>query len=215
MNARNLRRAGEAVLAGAALLLLGALLAACGGGSASSETGMSSSMGDTSMEGMSSEEMEGMSEGASMSMTMTPLASTKAGGEEISLTAMAPQTFYVPAGEGLRKQAPAGDDNAHMMVTVADDQTGVRLPDATVTLTVEGPSGKTTFDGPLYEMIGKGMGLHYGENVALAEPGTYTATVIVGAPQVARHANLKNDWRKPEKVQEKFKWNGTSVEASA
>lgn len=140
---------------------------------------------------------------------MTKLAETDPTSDlDVGLFAMPPETFYVSEGDGLRKQAPAKTDDAHLMVTLADKESGVRLPDATVTAQVLDAKGATAFEGPLYPMVGRGMGLHYGENVDVGAPGDYDVKLTIGPPRVGRHRAVQNAWSKTTKVVQKVTFDG-------
>lgn len=141
---------------------------------------------------------------------MKVLADSKQGDLDVELHAMPPETFYVSEGDGLRKQTPAPGDDVHLMVTVADAQSGVRLPDGTVTARITDAAGKTAFEGPLYPMVGRGMGLHYGENVDVGEKGAYTVTMTVGPPRIGRHSSVATAWNKTTKVVQKVRFDGKS-----
>lgn len=202
-----MRRNGWA-LAGMA----GAALAVAGCGSSDDDASTQAAAGGSTMQAATSGgDMQMSTTAGGMSMQMTQLAKADQGDEEISLSAMTPETFYVSDGTKLRKQAPGPDDKAHMMVTVSDRESGIRLPDATVTLRLTDADGRTVFDGPLYQMIGRGMGLHYGENVPLPQDGRYEATLVVGPSRVGRHQSVQDSWMTTERVKLAFEWNGTQA----
>lgn len=196
----------------AGLAVAGTLaVAGCGGntdtttkqGSGSEHAGHQGMQHGSDMAGMSGGQGKGMA-----GMAMRKLADETADGMTVELAAMAPETFFVYDGGGWRRHAPAPDDAAHLMVTLSDAKTGEHLPDATVTARIIGPDGRTVYDAPMYPMIGRGMGLHYGDNVPLPKPGRYTASLVVGPPKVGRHMDLRNAWRQPVRLQETFQWTG-------
>ena len=148
----------------------------------------------------------------SMSMPgMATLAQSTSGDMQVGLEAMAPETFFVSEGARLRRQSPAPDAKQHMMVTLTDRQSGIRLPDATVTLRLATAAGRTVYDGPLYPMIGRGMGMHYGENVPLPTSGSYTAQLVVGPPRIGRHMDSQGAWTTPVRLEQRFTWDGRSA----
>jgi uncharacterized protein involved in high-affinity Fe2+ transport len=51
------------------------------------------------------------------------------------------------------------------------------------------------------------MGVHYGNNVVLPGAGTYTLTLLIGPPQVARHPEYMHVWLKPHRVSFAFQWS--------
>ena len=146
---------------------------------------------------------------------MAVLAQSTQGDMQVGLEAMAPETFFVSEGAGLRRQSPGPDAKRHMMVVLTDRQSGIRLPDATVTLRLSTAAGRTVFDGPLYPMIGRGMGMHYGENVPLPVGGTYTAQLVVGPPRIGRHMDSQTAWTKPVRLEQRFSWDGRTARAAS
>jgi len=57
-------------------------------------------------------------------------------------------------------------------------------------------------------MLSQQMGAHYGANVALDGPGTYTAEVPVGPPQNARHPEYADQWLEQFTWRSEFEWSG-------
>ncbi len=114
--------------------------------------------------------------------------------------------FTVSEGGKQRKHPPAPGDNAHVMVLISDAESRDRLPDAAVTAQITGPGGAAVHNGPLYPMIGMGVGLHYGDNMKLAKSGRYKAVIVVGPPQVGRHPESVDRYAKPIKLELPFEW---------
>lgn len=114
--------------------------------------------------------------------------------------------FTAVEGGKQRKHPPAPGDNAHVMVLVSDAESRDRLPDAAVTAQITGPGGVAVHNGPLYPMIGMGVGLHYGDNMKLAKSGSYKAIIVVGPPQVGRHPESVERYEKPVKIEVPFEW---------
>ena len=191
------------LVASAAALAL--TVSACGSDAAPTDKGAGTKPAATGgeMKGMD------MSAGGGEMSGMKKLSqSDPASDLDVGLFAMPPERFYVSEGDGLREQTPAKGDDAHLMVTLADKESGVRLPDATVTARVVDAKGATAFEGPLYPMVGRGMGLHYGENVDVGEPGEYDVKLTVGPPRVGRHKAVENAWSKTTKVDQKVTFDG-------
>lgn len=117
-----------------------------------------------------------------------------------------PVEFTVSEGGKMRKHPPAPGDNAHVMVLVSDAESRDRLPDAAVTAQITGPGGVAVHNGPLYPMIGMGVGLHYGDNMQLPKSGSYKATIVVGPPQVGRHPESIERYDEPVKLEVPFEW---------
>jgi hypothetical protein len=169
--------------------------AAAEGGAHAGHGGASGERGDDAAEDMADMEVLAISESEDL---------------RVELHAMAPELFYVSEGDGLRPHRPTKDDDAHLMVTLADRSSGIRLPDATVTLRLSDAGGATAFEGPLYPMVGRGMGLHYGENVDVDAPGTYEVRLTVGPPRVGRHRAVAEAWTRTVTIRQKVRYDGTA-----
>lgn len=145
--------------------------------------------------------------------SMVTLAETETEDLAIELHAMPPELFYVSEGDDFRPQNPSERDSAHLMVSVSDKASGVRLPDATVTVRITDEAGATAFEGPLYPMVGRGMGLHYGENVQLADAGRYEVELVIGPPRVGRHRAVQNAWNRTARLKQAIAFDGSAVRA--
>jgi hypothetical protein len=140
-------------------------------------------------------------------MGMVKLGERTAGDIRVEVAAMQEAVeFTVSEGGEQRKHPPAPGDNAHVMVLISDAESRDRLPDAAVTAQITGPGGVAVHNGPLYPMIGMGVGLHYGDNMKLAKSGAYRATIVVGPPQVGRHPESVDRYSKPVKLEVPFEW---------
>lgn len=140
-------------------------------------------------------------------MSSVALGSASRAGLRVEVAAMREAvTFTVSEGGRMRKHPPAPGDNAHVMVLVSDAESRDRLPDAAVTAQITGPGGAAVHNGPLYPMVGMGVGLHYGDNMKLARSGRYRASIVVGPPQVGRHPELADRYTKPVRLDVPFTW---------
>ncbi|EHN11220.1 hypothetical protein PAI11_19080 [Patulibacter medicamentivorans] len=140
-------------------------------------------------------------------MSSVALGSASRAGLRVEVAAMRDAvTFTVAEGGRMRKHPPAPGDNAHVMVLVSDAESRDRLPDAAVTAQITGPGGAPVHNGPLYPMVGMGVGLHYGDNMRLARSGRYRASIVVGPPQVGRHPELADRYTKPVRLDVPFAW---------
>lgn len=147
---------------------------------------------------------------AASSMRMERLGSATAGDRKVELDASEPVTFSVYEGEKLVEHAPRKGENAHVMLTLSDAESGDRLPDATITLRVTDAAGKVVASGPQYPMTGMGMGIHYGDNITIPKAGRYTAQLVVGPPRIGRHADVAGRWNTTVKASIPFTWNGAT-----
>lgn len=140
-------------------------------------------------------------------MASVKLGTKTEGDVRVEIAAMKEAVEFTAAEGGKqRKHPPAPGDNAHVMVLVSDAESRDRLPDAAVTAQITGPGGVAVHNGPLYPMIGMGVGLHYGDNMQLAKSGSYKATIVVGPPQVGRHPESVERYDKPVRLEVPFEW---------
>lgn len=140
-------------------------------------------------------------------MASVKLGEKTAGHVRVEIAAMKEAVEFTAAEGGKqRKHPPAPGDNAHVMVLVSDAESRDRLPDAAVTAQITGPGGVAVHNGPLYPMIGMGVGLHYGDNMQLAKTGSYKAVIVVGPPQVGRHPESVERYDEPVKLEVPFEW---------
>lgn len=140
-------------------------------------------------------------------MASVKLGTKTEGDVRVEIAAMKEAVEFTAAEGGKqRKHPPAPGDNAHVMVLVSDAESRDRLPDAAVTAQITGPGGVAVHNGPLYPMIGMGVGLHYGDNMKLAKSGSYKAIIVVGPPQVGRHPESVERYDKPVKIEVPFEW---------
>lgn len=202
-----------------AALALAAGVAGCGGNDSSDAGAAKVSASGTSASGQSGQDMSSMSSGTpsqaeqqadASTMKMRQLGSTSAGDEKVELDASEPVTFSVYEGDRLVKHAPRKGENAHVMLTLSDAQSGDRLPDATITLRITDEAGKVVSTGPQYPMIGMGMGIHYGDNVTLPKAGKYVAQLVIGPPRIGRHADVTDRWNTTTKATIPFTWKGAA-----
>lgn len=71
-------------------------------------------------------------------------------------------------------------DDAHLMVNVWDEETGMVIPASNPTLTIR-KDGDPVIEGrSMWRMLSQRMGIHFGDNVALTGDGTYAVTVQYG-----------------------------------
>jgi len=138
-------------------------------------------------------------------MPMTPLGVATWQGMKIEAIRMSPVTFGVFTGTTMRLVKKTKKDSFHLMVQLTDVHTKTPIPYASVWATIrKGP--KIVFDERQWPMLSAFMGVHYGNNVALPGPGTYTLTLLIGPPQVARHPEYMHVWLKAHRVTFAFQW---------
>jgi hypothetical protein len=126
-------------------------------------------------------------------------------GMKITAEAMTAVPFLIYNGTTMQEVKPPKNVSFHLMVTLADAQTGVAIPYASVWATItEGP--KTPLDESLWPMISRYMGPHYGNNVVLPGAGTYHLSLLVSPPVSARHIEYQDVWLTPHRVNFTFHW---------
>ena len=86
-----------------------------------------------------------------------------------------PHRFWLVTGERTKKVEIRGDDSVHIMPTIWHGETGVRLADASLSLSIEGEDLET--DVRPWPMLSQPMGPHFGDNVQLPGKGTYAVSV--------------------------------------
>ncbi|HXB65936.1 MAG TPA: iron transporter [Solirubrobacteraceae bacterium] len=125
-------------------------------------------------------------------------------GMKITAMATTPVPFVVYNGTSSQLVKP-GKASLHLMVMLNDASTDVPIPYATVWATIT-KNGKVIFDERQWPMISRYMGPHYGNDVTLPGPGTYTLSLLVSPPVSARHIEYEKVWLTPHRVTFTFPW---------
>lgn len=213
----------------AATVLSAVALAGCGSstglGLASSTTGGSGARTPSSGSTKSSPNsasMAGMNMGGSGSAASVPavngvkpvasqvLATADWQGMQIQARTTTPVKFVEYVGNGLEKTVvPPKGTSFHLMIMLSDAHTGVAIPYASVWATIMNSSGKTIYDRQQLPMLSAYMGPHYGNNVSLPGPGSYTLKLLISPPVAARHLEYSKVWLKQHEIIEKFTWKPT------
>ena len=115
------------------------------------------------------------------------------GNLEIALYAWGPQE--VIGGKGHPHHAPAEGVTHHLDVRVYDLSRRIYIPYLTVKATIADQIKRREFTVELEPMIGEW--LHYGANITLPHPGTYSILVDVQPPDIARYKHLADVWNTP------------------
>jgi hypothetical protein len=126
-------------------------------------------------------------------------------GMKITAEAMTAVPFLIYNGTAMQEVKPPKNVSFHLMVTLADAQTGVAIPYASVWATITEGS-KTPLDESLWPMISRYMGPHYGNNVVLPGAGTYHLSLLVSPPVSARHVEYQDVWLTPHRLNFTFHW---------
>ncbi len=157
---------------------------------------------------MDAEQTDADQMGDDMAMMMETVASESWDGMRVELAATAPTTFTLFQGGDNTQVQPTEGDSVHLMAVLADEQSGERIPYADVWITLRDSEDAIVFDERLWPMLSRAMGTHYGINVPLPEPASYTVDLQVGAPQGARHPEYSDRWMEPTTFTMTYTWNG-------
>ena len=115
------------------------------------------------------------------------------GNLEISLYVWGPQEIVDPKLDPHHK--PAASATHHLDVRVYDVRRAVYIPYLNVKATISDQTTKREFSVGLVPLIGEW--LHYGANITLPHPGTYSILVDVQPPDIARYKHLADVWNTP------------------
>jgi Fe2+ transport protein len=130
-------------------------------------------------------------------------------GMKIRAEATTPLPFVIYNGTSEQMVKAGPKASFHLMVMLADAQTGVAIPYATVWATIS-QKGKIDYDARQWPMISRYMGPHYGNDVSVPGAGTYQLSLLVSPPVSARHVEYQNVWLHPHKVNLTFHWTPPS-----
>jgi len=113
---------------------------------------------------------------------MVMLGSDTAGGYKVSFSYTYPHQFWTVTGDRAEFVDLADGDDAHLMATVRDAETGVPLPvDTGASLEIL-DGGETVFERGPWTMVSQTMGFHLGDNVPFDGDGEYVARLSLGEP---------------------------------
>lgn len=113
---------------------------------------------------------------------MVMLGSEAAGDYEVSFSYTYPHRFWTVNGSRTERVEPADDEEAHVMLTVRDSETGVPMPvGAGASLEIL-KDDETVAERSPWLMVSQPMGFHLGDNVPLDGDGEYVARATLGEP---------------------------------
>ena len=115
------------------------------------------------------------------------------GNLEITLYIWGPQELIDPKLDPHHK--PAASATHHLDVRVYDVRREIYIPYLNVKATISDQTTKREFSVGLVPLIGEW--LHYGANITLPHPGTYSILVDVQPPDIARYKHLADVWNTP------------------
>lgn len=112
---------------------------------------------------------------------------------EIALYAWGPQEVVSPKNDTHHKPAQAATH--HLDVRVYDLARRMYVPYLDVKATITDLTKRREFTVELEPMIGEW--LHYGANISLPHPGTYSILINVQPPHIDRFKHLTDVWNAP------------------
>ena len=118
---------------------------------------------------------------------------TTVGNLEIALYAWGPQEVVSPKEDTHHK--PAKTATHHLDVRVYDLTRRMYIPYLGVKATITDLTERREFTVELEPMIGEW--LHYGANITLPHPGTYSILIDIQPPDIARFKHLADVWNTP------------------
>lgn len=134
-----------------------------------------------------------------------------AGEYTIGLMYTFPHRFWTITGQQTNLVEITDDDSLHLMVSLADAQTGTTIPtDVRMTLEGEG-TDVTPYQGQLWPMITQTMGFHYGDNVAISDEGTYTATLEINPVTARRTGDLAGRFKQLQTAELTFEYSSDDI----
>jgi hypothetical protein len=110
---------------------------------------------------------------------------TTAGDFAVALSYSFPHMFWLVDGDERTKVAIEGEDSIHLMATVWDRETGIVVPNTSVSATVR-QDGDTVDDRNLWLMLSQNMAVHAGDNIPLNGDGSYEIDLDIGPVSARR-----------------------------
>jgi len=184
---------GGALIAAAALCIAG-----CGSGANTATSGTRSSAA-----------AEGQSVNGVRAAPARVLASATWQEMRITARAMKLVPFVVFNGTSTTTIRPTRQDSFQLIVTLADAQTGVAIPYATVSATIRS-GARVVYRERQWPMISAFLGSGYGNDVSLPGAGSYQLSLLITPPVSARHLEYQNIWLRPHRVDLAFHWTSAA-----
>ncbi|WP_144903966.1 DUF7350 domain-containing protein [Halobellus captivus] len=138
---------------------------------------------------------------------------TTTGRYGVALTYSYPHRFWTLTGSETSKTVVEADDDVHLMVSLWDTETEQVLPvDSGLTIEIRDEGGIVTQE-VAYPMLSQQMGLHYGDNYALAGEGAYEARIHVGGISTRRTGGFEGAFESPETATIPFEFHADDLSA--
>ncbi|KDE58999.1 hypothetical protein EL22_00850 [Halostagnicola sp. A56] len=116
--------------------------------------------------------------------------------------------FWIISGDEIEREEPDDGNGVHLMIVVWDTETGVVLPiDSGTQLRVTKDGERIGSPRTLWTMISQQMGFHFGDNVPLADDGTYTAELTIPPLDVRTTGELEGKFAETETASFEFEYD--------
>ncbi|WP_049953764.1 DUF7350 domain-containing protein [Halostagnicola larsenii] len=116
--------------------------------------------------------------------------------------------FWIISGDEIEREEPDDGNGVHLMIVVWDTETGVVLPvDSGAQLRVEKDGEQVGSPRTPWTMISQQMGFHFGDNVPLADDGTYTAELTIPPLDVRTTGDLEGKFAETETASFEFEYD--------
>lgn len=116
---------------------------------------------------------------------------TSAGRLQVALSYSFPHRFWIVTGQERERVEIQSDDSVHLMLSAWDEETGTVVPAGDLRVEITRDDESITSKS-MWPMLSQNMGLHFGDNVALPDEGTYTVDVTI-APLSTRRTGAFRD----------------------
>ena len=132
-------------------------------------------------------------------------------GREVSLLATRPHSFWTVSGRERSRADVRSEHALHLMVRVRDAETNAVVP-AAVAVDVR-RAGERVDRRTLWPMLSQRMGFHYGDNVALADDGTYDVAVRVGSVDCRATGAFADRLERPATAEFDLEYDAAEIES--
>lgn len=133
----------------------------------------------------------------------------EAGEYTVALSYTFPHRFWTITGTETNMVDIGDEDALHLMASVWETESEVVVP-ADVHLTVEGED-ETPYARQLWPMLSQRMGFHYGDNLALEEEGSYTASLRINPADARGIGELEGRFEEPQATEFDFEYDTDDV----
>ncbi|MFC7074279.1 iron transporter [Halovenus rubra] len=137
---------------------------------------------------------------------MNHLGAVEAGPYMVSPMLSYPHSFWLVTGSKAERVRPQGP-GVHLMFSVWDRQTGTVLPVDVGAQTQVRRDGEIVDTRSPWPMISQTMGFHFGDNISLAGPGTYTVEVQLNPITVRRTGEFANTFETTQTATFEFEFD--------